>query len=302
MTEKKKELQEKYKEVYGKRPSPAWDEVKLQEMIDNFQEEEEVSKKEEFEIDPNETYEFELIGKYATGKTYQIQQEAKVWDEDTKSIRRVRLAPFEDSPYVDEQREDTNVSSRPLTFSYGKLSIKGTDAYKIKYLRSLDSIEGKEKVLPENMGEKNLFRMIDKAKVIDSELELEENKLKARQTVSKANDTDLANFMRSRFGADLVKGKDSKQIKTSAYQKADEMPTLFLVDFNNPKHKIKSQLQKAFEKGDILVVDGEISNKQGKSVFKFDTGRHSFDEAAARWIMEGSKEAKEFQSFIEDKS
>lgn len=297
----KKELQEKYEELFGKKAFGGWNEEQLQEKIDAF-EEDKKPKKEEFKIDPNETYEFELIGKFASGKTYQIQQESKVWDEETKSIRRVRLAPFEDSPYVDEQREDTTVSSRPISFSYGKLNVKGTDAFKIKYLRALDSIEGKEKTLPENAGERNLFRMIDKVAKIDEELELEENKLKAKQVVAKAGETDLANFMRSRFGSETVKGKEPKQVKTEAYQKADENPSLFIVDFNNPKHKIKAQLQKAHEKGEITVADGEVSNKQGKSIYKFDAGRHAFDEAVARWVMEGSKEAKEFQSFIEDKS
>jgi hypothetical protein len=130
----------------------------------------------------------------------------------------------------------------------------------------------------------------------NSELEI----LEAKKVASTAPLSELENFLRGRFGADGVQGKKEKEVRIYALHLAQNNPALFNKDFNNPKHKIKATIQKAAEKNLIKEVDGTVVNSLGATVYRFDAGRYSFDEALARWILEDKdKAAKEFLSQIE---
>lgn len=276
--------------------------TKTENVVEEAKKVEKGTEIKEMPIDPNQTYEFVLNGKFASRQRQIIPQTSKIWCEQTQTIRQIRMCAFEDSIYVDEQSEHAKPDSRPLGFTNGVLRIKGIDAYKIKYLMARDGFSGKKKVLPQNESEKNMYSLRDVQAEEQSQLKKELAIIEAKAMLSKAEDVDIENFLRSRFGEGAVLGKSADGLKVEAMKKANGNPSLFLTDFNNPKHKVKAQMQKAKAKGLISVKDSDVINKQGAIVHKFDTSRYTYDEALARWILEGaSEQAKDFLSQIEDK-
>jgi hypothetical protein len=297
VSEEKKELQDEYRELYGKNPAPMWNEDKLRELIELKQT---PSEQDLFVINPKKIYEFRLQGAYKTRNRQQIQPETNAWCEKTKQRRVLRLCQYEESPWKDEQSEGAKTYDRPLTFVKGVLRVDGRDAFKIRHLINCDQIAGKAVVLQENLKYKDVFYLRDEEKENEASLDQELQAIDAKIVARTANLSDLENFLRSKFGALSVLDKNESQIRVFAITKAGENPALFNKDFNNPKHKIKATFQKAKEKNLIKEVDGTVVNKTGATVYRFDAGRHSFDEALARWILEDKdKAAKEFLSDIE---
>lgn len=297
VSEEKKQLQEEYKELYGKNPAPMWGEDKLKELLEQKQTS---SEQDLFKISPKKVYEFRLQGEYVERNRQQIQPETNAWCEKTKSRRVLRLCQYEESPWKDEQSEDAKTYDRPLTFVMGVLKVDGRDAFKIRHLINCDQIAGKANILQENMRYRDVFNLRDVEAENEAELSNEEAIIDAKIVARAANLSDLENFLRSRFGPLSVQDKKESDVRIFAIKKAGDNPALFNKDFNNPKHKIKAAFQKAEEKDIIKVVDGTVVNSTGAVVYRFDAGRHSFDEALARWILEDKdKAAKEFLSQVE---
>lgn len=300
MTEKKKELQEKYKEVYGKRPSPAWDEVKLQEMIDNFQEEDEDPKKDELNIDPSKSYTFRLKGDYAP--IWYFPSKMKTWDDDKKKSRAIRVVSIEDSPYVDEQDEDAKSDSKSIIFTNGKLILQGTEKSRIKYLLASDGISGKKTILPENMHLKDKFELENKELVIKSKLDREENEEKARKLVNDSKTEELRNYLRSVYLTDVDNLSDD-EIKLEAKNKVKTDAKEWLEGFNNPKHEIKANIQKLFSKGELDDTGSVIKwRKTGGVIMNYDDKSDvRADDALTKFIMAGGKEADDFKKVMATK-
>jgi hypothetical protein len=162
MTEEKKELQAEYKDLYDKNPSNAWNEDKLKELIEAKKDSPE---EEEYEVDPNKTYTFELQGEYAEMNRVQIQPEVSTMCAVTQKRRMLRLCQYEDSQFLDSQEDDAKPYDMPITITRGSVSIDGKDAFKIKFLLASDYIFGKKSILRENESSKNMFKLKDEQKV-----------------------------------------------------------------------------------------------------------------------------------------
>lgn len=305
--DKKEELKKKYEDLYGKKAYHGWDEATLQEKIDSFdgEQEEEKPKQAEakkasdpvmdFEIDPNKEYTFDLQRR--TEARHNIPTTARVWCEATDSIREIRYVKTEESPYVDEQEPSAKVEREQIKFNSKSLIISGHEQAKIRYLLAYDANGDKGKILPASNPIKNLYKLRDTTAADNAQIDHFKQVVKAGAIIEEAKIEDIRNFMRSRFGE--TSERDEEIIKI-AYQKAQGNPTLFVTDFTNPKHKIKAQIQKAHD-AQFLSVDGNQVKyvKTGAVIKDFDQSRHSYDEALARWVLGGDKEAKEFYSLLE---
>lgn len=306
MSQEKEELKKKYEELYQKKAYHGWDEEKLQELIENFGKEDEVTETEDakkadpvmdFEIDPEVNYEFELQRRQQA--RHNIPTEATIWCPVTDSIRKIRYCRTEDSPYVDEQSEGAKVEREQIKFNSKTLIVSGSEEAKIRYLLAYDANGDKEKIYHGNTPIKNLYKLKDKSAEDKAEVERFKQVLEAGKIIEGASITELRNFMRSRFGE---KSDRDEEILKVAYQKAQANPALFTGDFTNPKHKIKSILQQAVDAKLIVVEGNQVKHAKTNVVIQsFDADRHSFDEALARWIIGGDKDAKEFFSQLESK-
>jgi hypothetical protein len=306
MAQDKEELKKQYEELYQKKAYHGWDEEKLQELIDNFdgEVEEPKAKKEQsevkdpvmdFEIDQNKEYSFDLQRRKEA--RHNIPTTASVWCEATQSIRDIRYVKTEESPYVDEQEPTAKVEREQIKFNSKELIVSGHEKAKIRYLLAYDANGDKKKILPANNPIKNLYKLRDTTAADNAEIEYYKQVVKAGAIIEEAKIGDIRNFMRSRFGE--TSERDEEIIKI-AYKKAQANPALFVTDFTNPKHKIKAAIQKAHE-DQFLAVDGNQIKyvKSGTVIKDFDQSRHSYDEALARWVLGGDKEAKEFYSLLE---
>lgn len=298
MTEKE-ELQEKYKSLYGKKAFAGWDEEKLKELIAE-KESAESDERPEFEIDPDKTYVFKLVGEHAPVSFYPSTM--KTYDEFTKRSRQIRVCSIEESPYVDEQADDAEEDFKPIIFTEGELRISGKDANRIKYLLATDSIKGKGKTLPENQHLVNRFELEDKSALIKLKLQREDDEVEAKQLVKKASQEDLRNYLRSVYLL-AVDTMSDDEILLEAAIKAKQDPTNWLKDFNNPLHKIKGGIQKLFAKGELDDSNGAIKwRKTGGVILNYDEklGVRS-DEVLAKWALIDSKEAKDFKQTMDSK-
>lgn len=306
----KEELTQKYVEKFGKKPFSGWSEEKIKAKLEGTEVEDEVqpkSKKEkkekgsdpvmDFEIDPDKVYEFELQKR--TQARHNIPTTARVWCEATGTVRDIRFCKTEDSPYVDEQSEDARTERELIRFSSKTLNIPGKEEAKIRYLLAYDGNADKKQVLPSSNVLKGLYKLKDHEAEDKQAIEYFKAKKKAADVVENAKEEDLKVFMQSRFG---LKSERSDEILKEAYRRADSNPMIFINgDFNNPKHAVKALVQDAVSQAKLVVETNEVKYKTGAVVFTFDQSRHTYDEALARWVMEGSKEAKEFEKMLKSK-
>lgn len=296
MSQEREELVVKYKELFGKNPFGGWTTEQIKEKIDNFGKEDKDSTK-DFKIDPDVNYEFVLQRRQ--NARHNIPTQAKIWCEETNSIREIRFVKTEDSPFVDEQSPNAKVEREQIKFNSSTLIVNGSEEAKIKYLLIYDGNGDKGKIYHANNPIKNLYKLKDKSAEDKAQVDMYEAVLKASTIVKDAKPDQLKNFMVSRFGD---KSERSEETLKVAYQKAQTNPLVFINDFTNPKHKIKANLQSAVDKKLLTVEGNQVKHTKTGAVIKtFAMDRYSFDEDLARWILTGDKEAKEFYSQLEEK-
>ena len=296
--DKKKELQEEYKELYGKGAVISWNEATLEEKIS-----EKKNPKEEEDgivIDPNKTYVFKLKGEFAPVSFYPTEMET--YDVVSKRSRKIRCVSIADSPYVDEQDADSTEDDKPIVFTEGGLQLQGTEANRIKYLLASDSIVGKEKTLPKNGHLANRFELEDREALSKAKLKKEDSIFEALQMIRKANLTDIKDFLRSYYLSD-VDNSTKEDIIVDASGKAKDKPEIWLTDFNNPKHKIKADVQRLFNKGELSDSNGVIKwKKTDGAITNYDENSGvRADEVLTKFAMLDTKEAKDFKKTMEDK-
>lgn len=304
MTEKeeKKELQEKYKEVLGKNPAPSFSIEELKRRIEQKENEEEGFDPTVFKgikIDPEKTYEFRL--KKRSNPRSLLPREASVWCEETKTSRTIRLCSIEDSPYMDEQNENSKMDSTAPVFTDGKLFISGVNSNKIKFMLAFDGYDKKKTIMPNNEWIRGMYELVDPEKVSANNLSEEEAKQDAKQLIRNAKKEDLHNFMRSAFllGVDSMSDDD---IKTNAYLNAETSPYVFLNEFTNPIHAVKASVQKLFGKGELTDDNGSIKWKDtGGLIASYDDTKERADDVLAKMVILGEKQGKEFKERMDSK-
>lgn len=295
MTEQKKELQEKYESLAGKKAFGGWDEKTLKVKIAELERNDE---DDDVKIDPNKTYVFKLLGDYSPVKYF--PNEAEVYHKG--KIRKIRNANTEDSPYVDEQDDNAKPSSKPIVFTNGRFEVQGTQANIVRYLLASDSIKGKDKVLPKNIVIKDMFELEDRSAIIKSKLQKEEDEFEARKLVKNSKVDDLRNYLRSVYlvGVDVL---EDDEIILEATNRIKEDAKEWLRDFQNPKHKIKADIQKLFAKGELDDTGNTVKwKKTGGVILNYDdkSGVRS-DDILTKFVIAGGKEADDFKKVMATK-
>lgn len=304
-----KELREEYETLFGKKAFGGWSEEELIAKIDAKklgEEPKKVKQKEEvvnkgFEVDPSKTYHFRVLSR-STNPTKILPREAKVWCEETGTTRVIRLCSTEDSPYKDEQDPDALIDRKPIVITNGELHLSGTEANRVKFLLAFDGNAAKKKVLPINASIKGMYELVNKGQEVDLALSKDELELEAMLLIKNAKDTDLKNYMRSVYllGVD---GMTSKEIKLEANKKIKESLANardILKDFNNPLHEVKSKVQRLFQLGELSDEGDVVKWKNGSVIIQIKSGERA-DHTLAKFVLEGSKQAKDFESVMNTK-
>lgn len=233
-----------------------------------------------------------------------IPREATVWDEEEGRPRKIRYVRTEESPYVDEQDENSVVDRSPIIFTKGSKTVSGRDKALLQYLLAYDGNSGKKKILPSNNGVKNLYTLHDPTAKARNERKLEEVRNKARNLVQEADYERLKAYIRSTYG---VVARDEDEAKAYMYGKISTLPKpgkpsaaeLILEDFNNPKHLLKAKIQEALQKGVIKTGNDKISvGATGALLIRYDSKTDKFDEVLANHILRGGEDAESIRKLI----
>lgn len=251
----------------------------------------------DFEIDPNKTYLFTLLKEQKS--TVYIPREAQVWDEETKTQRKIKYSSSETSPYVDEQDENAREATLPISFKNGRLTVNGKDECLIRYLLAYEGNADKKNTLPSSVRILK-YKLHDQDKEAKIKFALLQSKRKAETLAETGDETDLRNYMRSRYS---VFTEDINELRMQAISFAGQHYEEWLTTFTDPKHKIKADIQKAFSSGFLEDNKGTIKWKlEGGVILVYDkkVGVRA-DEALAVWALTNSKGTEEFKEILNEK-
>lgn len=249
----------------------------------------------ELKFDSSTVYTFELVGEDGSkheGK-YVIPTSGLSWDEDKNKYRKVRLSPTSESPFVDEQGEDAVTSRSPIIFRKGRLTVSGQEAYKIKYLLSLD--HNSEKKSGVNFKSIYKYKLIDKELTEKEKAELRKLKLKIQNILAEASKEDLADYLLAEYN--FVPQTDTFEEvfnKASAY--AEVNPKHVLDTFQTEASKMKARFKLAFAKNILKNTKGVVTwADTGTEVQVFKPKEdEQLTDLMVDWVSKNSKEATDF--------
>lgn len=251
----------------------------------------------DFKINPDKTYTFQLQTESQGQVT--LPKQVKVWDEAKGKLRTIRYSKTEESPYLDEQDEGAEMERSEVKFNKGLLVVSGRNAPLINYLLAFDGNSEKDKINPSNKHYKGMYRLENEGEKVRASKEKRESIRKAMNVVADASQEDLTAFLRSQFRfnpeSDIKVDNKEDALYDKAYAYAQSKPDVFIEDFNNPRHKIKSDLQQAFEKQVLTIDNKDVIRWKSTSgeILKYDSSKVRADEALTVWAL-SSKEGKEF--------
>src|SRR5690625_1773257 len=249
----------------------------------------------DIEIDPSKTYEFVTLKKKNNREI--ISKEEEAWCEKTNSIRKIRYVSTGESPFLDEQTDNSKTSSKDIVITKGKIYVRGTNKQLIRYLLARDANADKKTIKPENRNmTKYRLRDLDKEKV-NSEKKFKD-RIKAKNIIANASEEELVRFLKSRLGKSPLNDGTGKSLYEVAESLADKAPHIFINDFTNPAHKIKAKIIDELEKGTIIASNGEVRYKAtGGVIFNYDKLKNAETEMC-KFILTGSDKAKELEDLI----
>lgn len=228
-------------------------------------------------------------------------------DPESGTIRTANYNKVEESIWLDEQENKfTEKFDRPI-FKNGKLIVSGREKSKVKFLLAHDWIEGKEHINPRNNTNRGKFRLIDKNLALRNSKDKRELIAKANKVILESELEDLKRFMKSEFGIDPYTDKKIDNPEDSLYDKAYEKSFThaekFVVEFNNPKHEIKSNILQGFHLGLLDdIEDGVIKWKDTLAkIYTFNDFSKRSEDVLTAWVLTGSKDASAFYSNLKVK-
>lgn len=217
------------------------------------------------------TVTFMLVGNFKKDESgnvryppYIINNEAKVWDEETKSTRFARVLNGVKSMWTDEQEKipQNQVNSNKVEFRFveGKLVINSLlNPDHVKFLRLRSDFE---KCVMPTSNIKIRYTELDTDKKEREDFE----KMERRQdAIRKALDSDYEDAI-SHFkymGGNMMNSEGnelSEEGFRSAYVKlAEDKTEMFLKSYDNPFVKMFGLVRVGFEKNKLAFVDGQVS-------------------------------------------
>lgn len=212
----------------------------------------------EINIDPDKTYEFELLKKNVT--KYIFPTEQTIYDPIAKRQRVIRYV--KESKHIYKEFQDDVVSAgdtyNPVTFqcpphllkknAKAKLSVQGKDRNLIKYLLMCGNIEGSRTSTPSS-GVK-IFRMIDKEKIAREKLSAFELRFKAIDLARSMEESRLKSIAYM-LGINVA---DKEAWKVAMYQAIESNPGSFIQVADDPTSARKYIIKKAIDSAIISTT------------------------------------------------
>ena len=251
----------------------------------------------DMEIDPTKTYRFELTTPHQ-GR-FIIPRESMVRDVENRKNRKVRLSQTAESPYLDEQDEDDMTSEELIQFVSGVLEVNGLDAYKVKYLLSLDyNIDKGDQITTKPMFR---YKLIDEEQVFKSRAEQRKLKLKVQNLLAEASKEDLADWLLSEHNY-VAKTASLDELLDTALSYAEADVAHALKTFGTASAKLRAKLKKALEANILKEVKGIVTwadtNVEVKT-FKVTANDSALDQLT-KWVGSKTKEAQAFLEKLEE--
>lgn len=249
-------------------------------------------KKKEYNWDSDKTYDFELVGEGAHHQGKFIIQTTSTVFENNK-YRRVRLAPTELSPYVDEQDESALPSRTPVVFKKGRLTVSGDQEYVLNYLMSLDhNVENNSKAKIKPLFK---FKLVNKEENEKSKASLRKLKLKIQNILAEATQQELADYLMAEYNY-TPKTDTQEEVFNKASAYAEVNPQHVLDTFQTEASKLKARLAYAFKKNVLKNTKGVITwSDTGTEILVLKPKENEqITDLMVDWISKNSKEAIDF--------
>jgi len=179
------------------------------------------------------------------------QKEIQIYDEDTGKIRNLRYCPRENSPYVDEQNE--NSVREAVIFREGRLLVPKE---KPNLMMFLD-------LHPENQANGGrTFKVIDNKRDAEAELQKEFSQSEAIMMVREKDIQDLLPVA-IYYGINI--NRATSEIRYDLLQTAKKNPTGFIQAFDSPEVTTRAMITQA---GDYQII-----NLKKSGVYWFDSNQ-----------------------------
>ena len=179
------------------------------------------------------------------------QKEIQIYDEESGQIRNLRYCPRENSPYVDEQNE--NSVREAVIFRDGRLLVPKEKPNLMKFLD----------LHPENEANGgHLFKLIDDKKDAEKELAKEFSQSEAIMMVREKDIQDLLPVA-IYYGINI--NRATSEIRYDLLQTAKKNPTAFIQAFDSPEVTTRAMITQA---GDYQII-----NLKKSGVYWFDSNQ-----------------------------
>lgn len=179
------------------------------------------------------------------------QKEIQIYDEDSGKIRNLRYCPRENSPYVDEQSE--NSVREAVIFREGRLLVPKEKPNLMKFLD----------LHPENVANGgHLFKLVDDKRDAEQELAKEFSQSEAIMMVREKDIQDLLPVA-IYYGINI--NRATSEIRYDLLQTAKRNPTGFIQAFDSPEVTTRAMITQA---GDYQII-----NLKKSGVYWFDSNQ-----------------------------
>lgn len=252
-------------------------------------------KLQEIKIDPKKTYNFKL-NKEHKGQ-YIVMGRTKVWDEESQSIRIIRLTSNYETPYEDEQGDDAIPATTSITFKRGLANISGREANKIRYLLAHDgNIAKGQDISPSSKHLSYRWELINLEEVFKGTVSVKKLKHQLREKLFKASKEELYDFAVATYGY-KAKTSTAEELLDFALEKVEREPNVVKDNFATKESKLKSKIIGLFRDGTLKNTKGIVTwTDGGIEVGQFKTDEENkLTDLMIEFIAKGSKEAKIFE-------
>lgn len=179
------------------------------------------------------------------------QKEIQIYDDNSGKIRNLRYCPRENSPYVDEQNE--NSVREAVIFREGRLLVPKEKPNLMKFLD----------LHPENVANGGqLFKLVDQKRDAEEELAKEFSQSEAIMMVREKDIQDLLPVALY-YGINI--NRATSEIRYDLLQTAKKNPTGFIQAFDSPEVTTRAMITQA---GDYQII-----NLKKSGVYWFDSNQ-----------------------------
>lgn len=185
------------------------------------------------------------------GILYKLDTSTTIFDKELGKVRQIRYCPNEPSIYVEEQSE--HAQRTHILFSNKMLFVPSEKPNLLEFLMKHPGNKA-------NGG--NVFKMIDKSRSAEEELEREFTQFEA---VAMVRDKDISELLPVAMFLGISTNRKSAEIRRDLLMDAKKNPTRFVELFDNPQVKCKSAV--------LQAVDFQLLNKKADGMYWFDTNR-----------------------------